>query len=107
MDWDNYAAVNNQAVGAIYGTPIILAPGGGAPALTFDSISFDACFEVVEMLDGVPVSSQRPMADIRLSDIDPVVPALGMALAIKGVSYTIADIQKDGRGAARLYLTEA
>ena len=107
MDWDNYAAVNNQAVGAIYGTPIILAPGGVVPPITFDSISFDADYEVVEMLDGVPVSSQRPMAEIRLSDIAPVVPVREMALAIKGISYTISDIQLDGRGAARLYLTEA
>lgn len=107
MDWDFLADVNNQVMKVVYGPSVTLAPGGGGSPVLFTAISFDADYEVIEMVDGNPVSTQRPMVEVRESDLDPVVPALGMFLAIKGVSYQITDIHKDGRGASRLFLAEA
>lgn len=75
----------------------------GLPAISITGI-FDAQFEVVTLVDGIPMSSQRPVLDVRLADCVGFTPAIGHSLSISGVTYEVTDVQLDGRGSAKLFM---
>lgn len=65
---------------------------------------FDAEFESIEFSDGQPVSSVRPVIDLRLADILPDVPAQDDTLTVRGLVYRVTDVQPGGHGTAKIFL---
>lgn len=64
---------------------------------------FDEAYQVVEILDGAPVSSVRPRLGLRLLDLD-FYPQNFDDVLINGVNYKVTDIQPDGEAGIQLML---
>jgi hypothetical protein len=102
VSWGVIADLATKAVRETYGQSVVYTPGTGAP-VTLRAV-FDALYEVVQLLDGVPVTTQRPVLDVRLADLGTVAPAIGHTLVIGTDGYEVTDVQIDGRGSAKLFL---
>jgi len=100
VDWD---ALVHGPVAATFGEPVLYAPAAGG---TF-SISgiFDEAYTEVQVLDGVPVSSVKPVMGVRLAQF-PAPPEPDDTLTIErtGTTYVVANVNPDGHGWAKLML---
>lgn len=102
MAWADYADLANVAGRGIFGVAVTYTPQGQA-AQSITAI-FDNAHEAVEVQAGVPVSSTRPVLNVRLSDLS-VTPRIGDTVVVGGTTYEVMDYQPTGNGDARLLLS--
>jgi hypothetical protein len=102
--WEDLADLANVAVRDAFGEEVVYTPVGGSPvALT---APFDAAHEVLEVGGEVPVSTVRPVLDVRLADL-PAAPQKKDEVRVRGVDYVVDIVQPGGHGTAKLVLTRA
>jgi hypothetical protein len=66
---------------------------------------FDEDYQATDLTTG-EISDLGPVLGLRVSDL-PAAPAVGDAVSIAGVAYSVADVRPDGEGGAVLPLHEA
>ena len=84
---------------------ISYSPAAGGGPYLLDAI-LDRPFEAVELGPAdVAIAGRRPVLDLRLADL-PVEPLPGDSLTDldDGGTYTVEEIEPDGRGSAKLFL---
>lgn len=101
MAWPDVADLCNRAVRNTFGETVTYTPASGAPAFQLVA-PFDAAFAVVEIQAGVPVTSVRPVLDVRLADL-PAAPEQGDTYTrASGAVFEVAEVQLGGHGTAKL-----
>ena len=105
MGWSTTADAATVACRDTYGTTVTYAPPAGAPA-SITAILDEAHESITLDAGGTPVTTTRPVLDVRLADLA-VVPVRGGSVVSAGTTYEVTDVQIDGQGGARLYLVEA
>ena len=76
------------------------AAGGGPYSIV---APFDEAYQTVRLEGEVEVAATRPVLDVRLADL-PVDPAEGDEVDVDGRTWTVEEVERDGRGSAKLYL---
>ena len=82
---------------------VIYDPDGVAVPLTG---IFDEAFSEITPSEAGPVSTVSTVLTVVLTDLAPLVPRSHDVLELGGVRYEVTQVQPDGSGCARLYLTE-
>lgn len=82
---------------------VVYSPAAGGGPHTFDAILDRPFQEVVLSPVEMGVAGRRPVLDIRLADLS-VTPVPGDSLTVDGGSYTVEEVEPDGRGSAKLHL---
>jgi hypothetical protein len=104
----NWTAVRDLPIVAArdhFGQATVYTPAlTGVPASI--EAPFDAAYEEVIVEDGVPITAQRPMLDLRLADLA-ARPLAGDTYTVAGQTYEVTDVQYDGHGSAKCYGVEA
>jgi hypothetical protein len=88
-----------------FGETVSYTPKGHAP-VSIPGIFSDA-FVSVDPGSGVAVTSTGPAVGIKLADLPQALTNKGDKCVIRGTSYTVFDVQKDGQGGATLILKKA
>ena len=102
MGWDLADAAITAARDE-FASAVVYSPAAGGGPYTLDAI-LDRPFEAVELGPAeVALAGRRPVLDLRLSDL-PVDPVPGDSLTVDGGTYTVEEIEPDGRGSAKLFL---
>lgn len=102
MAWD-LADAANLAVRNTFGSEVVYTPAAGGGPYTFTAV-LDRPYQAVSMSPAeVELAGRGPVLDIRLADL-PVAPVQGDALTVDGGSYTVEEVEPDGRLGAKLYL---
>jgi hypothetical protein len=83
---------------------IVYTPGAGL-AVSVDGV-FDAAYRREEAGEA-GVSAAEPAVFVRLADLPSDPREDAPTLTIKGISYTVREVEADGDGGARLFLQEA
>lgn len=98
MSWDDLDDLTIDAVLSTFGAPLpaTLSFVGESPVAR--TVIFENAYELVETQDGLPISTTRPVAFIRLADC-PRAPQRGDGLTINAVVYKVIDVQTKGRAA--------
>lgn len=101
VDWD---ALVHGPVAAVFGEPVLYTPATGEP-FTITGV-FDEAYAEVQVIEGVPVSSVKPVLGVRLSDFGATPPDSGDTLTIirTGTVYVVSNPNPDGHGWAKLTL---
>jgi hypothetical protein len=93
-----------------YPQALSLTPQSTGIPIALNAI-FDEGQQTVELSpDGVPISTVRPVIDLRLADLDPLLiiqPRHGDTVTIGARTFTVAEVQPAGGDSRRCYLTEA
>jgi hypothetical protein len=90
------------------GYPIpVYTPAGGS-AFDINGIFNIENLQVTLESDGPPVSTRKPLLDLRASDlvVAGVTAAQGDQVTCRGVAYYVRDVRPDGNGAIQLALQE-
>jgi hypothetical protein len=102
VTWDLADAANLSARDE-FGGLVSYSPAAGGGPYVFTGI-LDRPFEAVELGPAdVAIAGRRPVLDVRLADL-PVAPIPGDSLTVSGSTFTVEDIEPDGRGNAKLFL---
>ena len=102
MTWD-LADAANLAARDEFGGSVSYSPAAGGGPYALDAI-LDRPFEAVELGPAdVAIAGRRPILDVRLADL-PVEPVPGDTLTVSGSSFTVEEVEPDGRGGAKLFL---
>jgi len=98
-NWPALAAIVQSTAQTIMGEATTYTPAGNAPE------SITGIFEGahVELDLSNAVQSTYPALSVHLTDLA-VSPSVGDAITVRGVGYTIAEIQPDGQGDVMLVL---
>lgn len=101
MDFSAAADRCNRSVRLTFGEAVTYTPGGGSPVAL--RAPLDEAYAVVELQAGVPVTSLRPVLDVRLADLA-ALPLQGdqFTRAKTGHVYEVAEVQIEGNGTAKL-----
>lgn len=102
MAWSDYADLANKGTRDLFGVAVTYTPQGQA-AQSITAI-FDKAHEAVEVRAGVPVTTTRPMLDVRLADIA-VAPRIGDTAVVDSTTYRVMEYQPTGNGCANLWLS--
>lgn len=90
------------------GFPVPLYTPQGGSAFTIDGIFTLPAIDVLAIGDAPGISTRKPVLEIRAALLPPgVVPAQGDQVSVRGVSYTVTDVQPDTVGLIVLVLNEA
>lgn len=82
-------------------------PAGGS-AFSIDGVFRLPTREELAIADAPGITSRKPELDIRASQVPAgVTPKQGDQVAVRGVTYTVADVRPDGVGLITLELSEA
>lgn len=101
MNWPGLANLCNLAVRNTFGETVTYTPISGAGSFPLVA-PFDQAFAVVELQAGVPVTSVRPVLDVRLADL-PALPEQGDTYTrASGAEYEVVEVQPGGNGTAKL-----
>lgn len=87
---------------AVFGEATTYTPAAGQ-VFTLQG-AFLSAYKTVEFQDGAAASTQSPALDVRLSDFPAGAPAPGDTVLVRGALYSVADVQPDGIGGAKLLL---
>ncbi len=109
---DTIEQATNRATRNVWGVQLVYTPLDEA-AISTRAVDgepltavFDSAAEVVELLDGAPISARRPLLDMTLEDLGRE-PAPGDKFTISegahaGETFTVADVLYDSAQAAQL-----
>lgn len=88
---------------SVFGESAIYTPSGGPP----ESIQgvFSAAGVRVELVGGVEVESTGPVLSIHLADLAGD-PERGAGVVVRGLSFTVLQMEPDGEGDTKLFLEE-
>ena len=100
MAWTDDRALPQDAAFELFGRDVTYTPSGGS-ATTIRGIFRDAETGVDDL--GLTVSTNQPILDVRGSDI-PSVQLSADTFIVDAVSYSVADVLRDGEGLTRLRL---
>lgn len=102
MPWDD-ASLASEACRDVFGSSVSYTPASGGGPYELVAI-FDRPFQAVELGPSeVAIAGRRPVLDVILADL-PISPAVGDSLTVDGGSYTVEEIEPDGRGGVKLLL---
>ena len=104
-NWTALADCPIKAGKETFGCEVEYVCKGGSPTATFDCISFDSAFDVVDVEGDVEVSTTAPVIDIRLADL-PQDPQLEDRVTIETVEYAVEEMQPGGHCSMKLRLSE-
>jgi hypothetical protein len=96
VSWDDLDDLTIDSVLGIMGVPATLSFVGESPVGR--TVIFENAYELVETQDGLPISTTRPVAFVRLADC-PRAPQRGDGVTVASGSFTILDVQPKGRAA--------
>lgn len=106
MGWSSFSSVLHRAGQAVLGEDVTFSPNNSLasvyPSTTIKG-TFNEFYKEMVIDDNIAVESQVPMLTIWLADL-PYDPKEGYTVEIRGLNYFIAEVRKDGEGAARLML---
>ncbi len=104
IDWDGL--VIGPCVADVFGEPVTYTYASGAP-IQITGV-FDAQYAEVDLADGQPVTSFRPVLGVQVAQF-PLAPAQGDTLLIQRTAQTfvVKEVRPDGHGAAKLLLNLA
>lgn len=100
-DWTDLALLVQEDCQFGLSEPATFTPDGGVPVAI--RVIFNEAAEQVTLEDGIPTSTQRPIASVHLADLA-APPAQGDGLVVRGVAYKVVDIPPDGEGDVDLVL---
>lgn len=102
MSWLDLAELAQDATRAVFGeAATYTAPLGSPVAITGE---YDAAAVQVEIDAGVAVQTVGPRIAVKLDQIPGGVVTPGAGILVRGISYTVAEIEPDGHGMALLRL---
>ena len=87
-----------------FGEPVVYTPQGGVP-IEISGI-YDDLYEAVDPSTQAIVTSEQPILGIKNNTL-PQVPRQGDTLTVRGQTYAVKEVQKDGQGGSRLFLHKA
>jgi hypothetical protein len=100
--WSDLVGFPQDATRRVFAEPATYTPLVGAPvAITGE---FDAAAVSVTVADGVAVQTVGPRLSVKLSTLPGGAAEVGAVLVVRGISYTVAEIEPDGHGMALLRL---
>ncbi len=104
--WDRMADLTNRATRRTFGRPVVYTHTSAPAAPVAITAIFDKAHQVVTWgEDGQPISTTRPMLDVRLADLAER-PRKGDGVVIDGITYQVSDVQPGGHGTSQLMLVE-
>ncbi len=90
-----------------FASAIVYTPAAGGGPFSFSAV-FDRPYVEVQLSPAEQgIASRRPVVDLRLADLNSgsTTPVPGDTLTIDGgTSYTVEEVEPDGRGSVKLYL---
>jgi len=98
MSYTDLTADMYAAVFGTFGEPVVV---NGVAATGI----FKVAYESVDVSTGVPVASVQPVLELREKEAPDVEE--GDAVAVRGMSYVVADVHPDGYGVLKLFLHKA
>jgi len=102
VSWLDLAEQVQQATRAVFAEPATYTPPLGSPvAITGE---YDAAAVQVELEGGVAVQTVGPRIAVLLSELPGSAAAIGAGVVVRGISYTVTEIEPDGHGMALLRL---
>ncbi len=93
-----------DALKAVHGEAIIFK-GDGSLTVPFTGV-FDETYDEVDPNTGQTITTQTPSLVIALADI-PERPRHGHTFVIRAQNYVVHKYEPDGKGAARIFLSES
>lgn len=96
--------LTDRALGACVGAlgePVSYTPQGLSP-VQIQGIFSNPYYEIVSP-GGAPILTRKPTLGIQLSSL-PVAPKIGDAVTVRGVDYTVSDVNDDGYGGSDLFM---
>jgi spore coat polysaccharide biosynthesis protein SpsF (cytidylyltransferase family) len=106
IDWDALVLGPLQAT---FGEPVTFIPMSGDAPFVGSGI-FDEAYQQVAIADGQAVTIESPVLGIRVSAFQSSMQALPKQadqVNVRGVNYTIREVQVDSHGGAKLILIES
>jgi hypothetical protein len=109
MDWSDLTADILDAGIRVFGRDVLYTPLVGSPATVrgvFDKPTQNVPFGLA--VDPLVLASLKPRLGVKLADLPSDQAVVGDTVGpIDGVTYTVAEVEKDGQGGASLVLEEA
>jgi len=100
--WLDLAELVQDATRSIFAEEATYTVPLGSPVLI--SGEYDAAAVQVEIDSGVAVQTVGPRIAVQLAEIPGGVVAVGAGIQVRGISYTVTEIEPDGHGMALLKL---